>query len=154
MPYTMFATFRMPLPALLAAAALACSKSTSSPPAAEDKISVGGTYQTSVSLIGSTCTGTVVQTFPTIVTHTPGATTLVLTHAGSAYPASLNSTGSFVSTPRSYEIGGSSYMIGITGQFSTTAVDAVVTVQPSVTPPCEFSARWQGPKVGGPNVLP
>jgi hypothetical protein len=117
-------------------------------------LSVGGTYQTAVSLLQTTCVGTQVQTFPTTVTHTPGSSTISLSHAGSTYPGSVDPGGAFRSPEAPYTLAGTTYRISITGSFSTTAMDATVTVTPQVTPPCSFTARWQGPKTGAPNVIP
>jgi hypothetical protein len=117
-------------------------------------LSVGGTYQTAVSLLQSTCVGTVVQTFPTTVTHTPGASSLTVTHAGSVYSGTVSADASFRTPAAPFVISGVTYQIGIAGQFTVSAMDATVTVQAGVQPPCQFTARWVGPKSGAPNVIP
>jgi hypothetical protein len=117
-------------------------------------LSVAGTYQTAVSLLQSTCVGTVVETFPTIVTHTPGASTLTVTHAGSVYTGTVSGDASFRTPPAPFVINRVTYMIDIVGQFTLTAMDATVTVQAGLQPPCQFTARWVGPKTGSPNVIP
>ncbi|MBC7843377.1 MAG: hypothetical protein H7099_13735 [Gemmatimonadaceae bacterium] len=94
------------------------------------------------------------QTFPTTVTHTPGAATLTLTHAGSVYTGTVSSDASFRTPAAPFVIGGVTYQIGIVGQFTLSAMDATTTVQAGVQPPCEFTARWVGPKSGSPNVIP
>jgi hypothetical protein len=138
---------------LLLAAVLACSSSdgNSNP---EPVISVGGTYQTAVTLVENSCSGQTVEQHPTVVNHQPGATTLSLTHAGSSYSGTLAADGSFSTSPVTQFFGGISYTISITGQFSTTAIDALVHVEAARQPPCAFIARWAGPKDGDPNVIP
>jgi hypothetical protein len=123
-------------------------------PTATPVLSVAGTYQTAVSLLQSTCVGTVVQTFPTIVTHTPGASTLTVTHAGSVYTGTVSADASFRTPAAPFVISGVTYQIGLVGQFALTTMDATVTVQAGVQPPCQFTARWVGPKTGAPNVIP
>ena len=117
-------------------------------------LSVGGTYQTAVVLLQSSCQGTQVQTFPTVVTHTVGSSSLTLSPGGSTYSGSVDSTGAFRSPEAPFTIGGTTYRIAITGTFTMTAMDATVTVAPQITPACSFTARWQGPKSGPPNVIP
>lgn len=95
-----------------------------------------------------------VQTFPTIVTHTPGASTLTVTHAGSVYTGTVSSDASFRTPAAPVVIGGVTYQLGIVGQFAVSAMDATVTVQVGAQPPFQFSARWVGPKTGAPNVIP
>lgn len=133
-------------------AILGCGGSSPGPTA--PVLSVAGTYQTAVSLLQSTCVGTVVQTFPTTVTHTPGAATLTLTHAGSVYAGTVSSDGSFRTPAAPFVISGVTYQIGIVGQFTVSAMDATTTVQAGVQPPCQFTARWVGPKSGAANVIP
>ncbi len=123
-------------------------------PVTPSVLSVAGTYQTAVSLLQSTCIGTVVQTFPTSVTHTPGASTLTVSHAGSVYTGTVSSDASFRTPAAPFVISGVTYQIGIVGQFTVSALDATVTVQAGVQPPCQFTARWVGPKSGAPNVIP
>lgn len=135
--------------------AAACGGDDGDAPGTQPRLlSVGGTYQTAVTLLQSTCQGTQVQTFPTTVTHTPGASTLSLSHAGSTYVGTVSANGALTAPNATHTLGGVSYVIGIQGMFTATAMDATVTVAPQVTPPCHFSARWQGPKNGTPNVIP
>jgi hypothetical protein len=49
---------------------------------------------------------------------------------------------------------GINYTISISGQFTETAMDALVVVGAARQPPCSFTARWAGPKSGDPNVIP
>lgn len=123
-------------------------------PGVPSVIRVGGTYQTAVSVIASDCVGQTVEQHPTTVAHVPGATALTLTHAGNSYSGTLDADGSFRTAPVSQVFDGVSYQIGITGRFSTTAIDAEVHVAAARQPPCSFTARWVGPKDGAPNTLP
>ena len=88
------------------------------------------------------------------VATVPGATALSLTHAGSTYNGSIAADGTFTTPTVTQVFGGISYQISIAGQFSETAIDALVTVAAGVQPPCTFSARWAGAKSGAPNVIP
>ena len=131
---------------------LACGGSN--PPSGPRLLSVGGTYQTAVTLIGSTCPNTQVQTFPTTVVHTPGTTTVQLQHAGSTYNGTVANDGTFTTPGQPFTIGGVNYLVAIAGKFEVQAMTATVTVQVVQTTPCDFSARWSGPKQGTPNVFP
>jgi hypothetical protein len=140
-------------PVLFAAVATACSSNGGgNGPGAV--ISVGGTYQTAVTMVSNTCPGQTVQQHPTVVSHTPGANALSLTHAGSTYDGTLASDGTFLTSTVTQVFSGISYDISITGEFTETAMDALVTVQAGRQPPCFFTARWAGPKEGDPNVIP
>ena len=145
-------TFGLLLTAAVVAACSSRSAKTLRPPGGV--ISVGGTYETAVTLVSSTCAGQAVEQHETTVDHTPGATDLALVHAGSRYAGTLAADGRFTTPPVTQVFGGISYRLSITGQFSTTAIDALVTVEADRTPPCTFSARWAGPKDGSPNVIP
>ena len=117
-------------------------------------ISVGGTYQTAVTLVTSDCFDQTVEQHPTIVAHMPGATAVTLTHAGSSYSGTLSADGSFVTTAATQVFGGITYQIAISGRFTLTTLDADVHVAAGQQPPCSFTARWVGPKDGQPNTLP
>jgi hypothetical protein len=138
---------------LVAVVATACS-SNNGGSGPGPVISVGGTYQTAVTMVSNTCPGQTVQTHPTVVSHTPGATALSLTHAGSTYDGTLASDGTFLTSTVTQVFSGIGYDISITGEFTETAMDALVTVQAGRQPPCFFTARWAGPKEGDPNVIP
>jgi hypothetical protein len=138
---------------LVAAVATACS-SNSGGNGPDSTISVGGTYQTAVTMVSNTCPGQTVEQHSTVVNHSPGATALALVHAGSTYNGTLAADGTFLTSTVTQVFGGISYDISITGEFSETAMDALVTVQAGRQPPCFFTARWAGPKSGDPNVIP
>jgi len=139
---------------LLLLAAMAGGRTTGVGGITAPEISVGGTYQTTVTLERSSCPGQTVQTHPTVVTQVPGDTILSLMHAGSTYTGTLAADGSFTTPAVTQVFGSTSYRIGIVGRFSTTAIDALVTVEAGLQPPCSFTARWAGPKSGAPNVIP
>ena len=86
--------------------------------------------------------------------HEPGATAVSFTHAGSTYSGTLDPDGTFATTPVTQVFGGVSFVISLSGQFSETAMNALVQVSAGRQPPCAFTARWQGPKNGDPNVIP
>ena len=104
----------------------------------------------------SGCTGITVQTFPTTVTHAPGATTLSLTHANNTYAGTVQRNGAFSTTPKAVGGGAETHTLTITGTFTTTAIDATVTavVQRTGSADCQYTVKWAGPKQGGPNVIP
>ena len=116
---------------LVAAVAAACSSSTGHPdPDPGPVISVAGTYQTEVTIVSNDCPGQTVQQHPTVVTHIPaGSTALSLRHAGSLYPGTLTADGAFSTPPVMQVFDGISYAISITGQFTETAIDALVLVE-------------------------
>ncbi len=141
---------------LFAAVALvaACGGSSSGPAATE--LRVAGTYDTAVTLQQSGCTGITVQRFVTTVAHTPGASTLTLTHNGLTYSGTVQRNGSFATTPRAVSGNGETHTLAIAGTFTTTAVDATVSaeVQRPGSANCQYTVRWAGPKQGAPNVIP
>jgi hypothetical protein len=142
---------------MLAAAAAACSSGGGGDnpgPDPDPAIHVAGTYQTEVTLVSNTCPGQTVQQHPTVVTHAAGATEVSLAHAGSTYRGTLAADGAFSTPPVTQVFDGISYAISITGQFTETAIDALVLVEAARQPPCAFTARWAGPKSGDPNVIP
>lgn len=144
---------------LIAAVAAACSSCNGDPvpgpdPDPDPVISVGGVYQTEVTLVGNDCPGQTVQTHETVVRHSPGATGLSLLHANSLYSGSVTADGAFSTEPVNQVFGGITYVISITGQFTATTIDAEVHVDAAKQPPCTFTARWAGPKTGEPNVIP
>lgn len=120
----------------------------------EGAISVGGTYQTVVSLVAATCPNPVIEQHPTTVSHVAGTSAIQLLHAGSTYNGQLSASGSFLTQTATQVFSGVAYQIDITGQFTTTAMVADVRVAAGLQPPCTFTARWSGPKAGAPNVIP
>jgi len=140
---------------LVAAVAAACSScNDNTDPGPSPAISVGGTYQTAVTLVSNDCPGQTVEQHSTVVNHVPGGEALSLVHAGSTYSGTLTADGAFTTTPVTQVFDGISYVISISGQFTETTIDAMVLVEAGRQPPCSFTARWAGPKSGDPNVIP
>ena len=147
-----FAFALAPCVALLLASCDGNAQANNPPP--PDQLSVGGTYATEVTLLSSTCSGITVETRPTVVTHTPGATAVTLTHASRPFPGSVANDGAFSTTPVTVSAGGTTSSITIIGTFTITAVEARVDVAVSAATPCTYAVRWAGPKDGAPNVIP
>ena len=135
---------------LLAATVVACSAGGNGP---SPVLSVAGTYRTAVTLVSSGCTGQTVEQHPTIAIHRPGATVVVLSHAGGTYQGTVERDGRFAAAATQI-ISGITYQVTIAGRFSLAALDATVRVDAGIQPPCSFTARWAGPKDGAPNVIP
>ena len=132
--------------AMLLALAVACGGSQQTA-----VLSVGGTYETQVSLLpdGNTCGPVQVQNNQTIVAHSPGSSSLQLTHAAFTYSGTVDRAGNFTISP-TQQLG---FVISIVGQFDRTGFNAVVTVDPQ-QPPCEYKVKWVGTKNGPPNTFP
>jgi hypothetical protein len=139
-------------PIWILAPMVSCGGSGSGSAPAIPGLSVGGTYDTTVTLLsaGNTCGNVTVQNNPTVVDHTPGSASLSLTHAGNVYPGSVDRTGHF-STPA--RVVGGNNNIAITGQFSANGFDATVQVQ-QLSPSCGYQVHWAGSKSGSPNTFP
>lgn len=114
-------------------------------------LSVGGTYETQVTLLpdGNTCGPEQVQNNQTIVAQSPGSNSLSLTHAGFTYSGTVDRTGHFTIPPTQR----SGFVISIAGQFDRTGFTATVTVDPQ-QPPCEYKVGWNGSKDDSPNTFP
>ena len=123
-------------------------------PGAGTAISVGGTYQTAVTMLESTCSDMGVQQHPTVVAHQAGDRVLTVTHAGATYQGILQTNGHFTTPSNTFTIGDVTYAITLAGRFTTTAVDIRADVAAGRQPPCHVAARWSGPKDGPANVLP
>lgn len=100
---------------LVAAVAAACSSGGDSDPGPTTGISVGGTYQTAVTLVSNDCPGQTVEQHSTVVNHVPGGEALSLVHAGSTYSGTLAADGAFSTTPVTQVFDGISYVISISG---------------------------------------
>jgi len=143
-PPTGWKNFVVPL-VYLAALSPGCGGSSGTP-----LLSVGGTYQTQVTLLpGNTCSGVTVQDNPTIVTHNPGAQTLSIRHVSINAAGTIDSTAHFSTDPTMV----SGFTVTITGQFSLTGLDATVTLT-QAQPPCQYMVHWVGTKDGAPNTIP
>ena len=146
--------------AVLALSAAACGGSSSggSPPAPSTPVlSLGGAYQITPTLIANACGQVQVLPGPATVAHTPGATTLTLSHVGQTYSGTVDSRGAFQTVPLAIAVGGGSTdTVAIAGTFNTTGFEATVTVDAAHVgaPQCAYSVRWLGTKQGAPNVIP
>jgi len=117
-----------------------------------EQLSVGGTYDTAVSLLpGNNCSSPQVQNNATTVTQSPGATSLSLTHAGVTYAGTVDMSGAF-SVPAT-PVSNGAYQISIAGQFNATGFTATVHVAQQA-PACQYDVGWVGSKQGPPNTYP
>ena len=123
-----------------------------------ERLSVGGTYATQVSLTQNSCTGITVQSLPTNVGHAAGATTLSVQHGPLTYTGTVTSSGSFTTAPNVVQdpAAGMQTTLTIAGQFSTTGFVADVTanVQKNTPPDCAYTVHWIGTKQGSVNIIP
>jgi len=133
--------------AVLCAVLVACGGSSE-----PRQLSVGGTYPTTVVQVpGGTCGTVQVQNNTTVVTQSPGATTLSLTHAGNTYAGTVTSAGAF--TVAATPVSGGAFTVSMTGQFSPTGFSANVHVVQQ-SPSCSYDVTWTGTKMGAPNTIP
>ena len=142
--------------AVASAVLVAACGGDSNPTPPPTELKVDGTYATNVALTQSTCPSLTVQGNPTTVTHTTGASTLTLTHAGNSYSGTVQRNGAFSTTPKALTAGAETHTLTIAGTFSRTAINATVTavVQRSGSADCQYTVTWIGPKQGAPNVIP
>ncbi len=131
------------------------SSSTSPTTSATPQLQVGGTYATAVTLTESACGAVPVQSQPTTVTHAAGATRLSLTHAGASYAGTVQTDGRFSTDPTIITVSGTANAIRIDGRFTTTGLDAAVTVDQTApgAATCRYLVRWIGTKEGAANVI-
>jgi hypothetical protein len=134
---------------LVVAAAAACSSSDDNTEP-NPVISVGGTYQTAVTMVSNDCPGQTIQQHPTVVSHIPGSTALSLRHAGSTYNGTLTADGAFSTPPVTQVFSGISYVLSIAGQFSATEIDALVQVAAGRQPPAPSPPGGRGPRMAIP----
>jgi hypothetical protein len=134
----------------------ACSGNTP-PGTSEPQLAVGGTYATAVTLEQNTCGAMAVEPRPTTVTHTAGASTLTLAHAGQTYQGTVQRSGAFSTTPRAIAVTGGTHTLTVAGHFLATGFDALVTAdvaQSAAPQTCRYVVHWIGTKQGGANVIP
>jgi hypothetical protein len=117
-------------------------------------LSVGGAYDTHVSLGQNTCGSVTVQDNPTTVVQTPGSHTLTLTHAGITYDGTVQDDGTFTTQPKSVSAGGSQFTISIQGQFSPQGFTATVRVDQTAPTTCFYLVDWNAVKQAGANFFP
>ena len=145
--------------AVLALSAAACGGSSGGPPPAPTTpvLSLGGSYQVTPTLLANGCGQVQVLPGPATVAHTPGATTLSLSHVGQTYSGTVDARGAFQTTPLAIAVGGGSTdTVAIAGTFNATGFEATVTVDAAHAgaPRCAYSVRWLAAKQGAPNVIP
>lgn len=146
---------------VLAAVAPGCGGGSSATPpvptAPSNVLSVAGTYATRATLITerNTCGSVTVQDNPTTVTHTAAGTDLSLSHAGSTYRGTIDTSGRFTSPAANFAFPDADYTIGLTGQFSTTGFTATVELTKRAGgTTCTYAVTWVGTKSGSPNTIP
>ncbi len=116
---------------------------------------MGGSYPTHAALLpGSTCADAAVQDAVTTVTHSPGATTLTLAHAGTSHSGTVDTAGNFQTTPKTVTVSPASFRLTITGHFTLNGLEATVAVEQLQPTSCSYSVQWTGTKSGTPNVIP
>ena len=135
--------------AVCAAMVIACGGSPSS---GGTQLSVAGSYPTAVMLVpGGSCGAVPVQGNTTVVAHSPGASTLTLTHAGNTYAGTVAPGGAFTISPTA--VSGGAATVSMTGQFNATGFTANVHVVQQ-SPTCQYDVTWTGTKTGAPNNIP
>lgn len=119
-------------------------------------LAIAGQYATEVSLEESSCSGIMVQSMTTTVSHEPGATELTLRHAGQTYAGGVERDGAFATEPHDVGSAAELHTLTIAGQFSTTGFEATVdaAVSRNGTPDCDYVVSWVGTKSGEPNTIP
>jgi hypothetical protein len=105
-------------------------------------------------LPGGTSTGVVTQDALTTVDHAAGGTSLTISPAGIAYAGTVDSAGNFQTTPKTVLVAPARYVISVTGHFTTSGLDATVTVAQTDPTSCSYEVQWVGTKSGSPNVIP
>ena len=134
-----------------------CGASSSTSPTPFNVLAVAGTYPTRATVIAerNTCGSVTVQDNPTTVTHPAAGTELALSHAGSTYPGTIDTTGRFTSPAANFAFPDGDYAIGLTGQFSTTGFTATVELTKRAGgTTCTYAVAWVGTKSGSPNTIP
>lgn len=133
------------------------SAAPSAPTAPSNVLSVAGLYPTRATLIAerNTCGSVTVQDNPTTVTHAAAGTDLSLSHAGSTYRGTIDTSGRFTSPPATFTFPDADYTIGLAGQFSTTGFTATVELTKRAGgTTCTYAVAWVGTKSGNPNTIP
>jgi hypothetical protein len=143
--------------ALAFAGILSCGNSNGSVVQPTLPLRVAGSYPTTVAITSDACGGSVVADNPTAVTHIVGAATLSLSHAGSVYSGTIQTNGQFSTTPASAVIGSASYVVAMSGRFTTTGFTSTVTVDKTdAAHPggCRYVVAWTATRSSGQNVIP
>jgi len=125
-------------------------------PDVDPLLSVGGGYETRVTLVASsnTCGNVTVQDNPTTVAQAAGSHSLTVTHAGQTYDGTVGDDGSFATEPKNVSAGGSAFRITITGAFDRQGFQAQVRVEQTAPTSCSYLVDWVGLKQEGANFFP
>ncbi len=120
-------------------------------------LAIAGTYPTTVVLSQSTCPGIAVANATTTITHTAGASTFTLSHAGNDYSGDVTATGDFTTRSKAVSGGGETHTLTIAGRFTATGFTATVSASVArATAPttCSYSVAWTGARTSGTNTFP
>ncbi len=113
-----------------------------------DPAGVAGDYDTTVTLLDSTCEGITVQDNQTTVDQQDGSDTIGLTHGGISYTAELAADGQFTTDAASVEVGATTHALTVHGSFTGSgfraSVLATVTGDASAAGPCTYEVSWVG----------
>lgn len=112
-------------------------------------LSVGGVFDTHVTLGENTCGNVTIMDNPTTVAQTPGSHALTLTHAGITYEGTVDDDGTFEMQPEVVGL----FTITVQGQFTPQGFTASVRVAQSA-PACSYVVHWDGLKQAGANFFP
>jgi hypothetical protein len=108
-----------------------------------------------VALAENGCGAVTVQPLATRVAHTPGSSSIQLTHGPNTFQGTVDPGGAFRTTPRTFADASSSVTLTIDGRFTVGGLEALATVdQAAPSPVCRYVVRWTGTKQGAANVIP
>jgi hypothetical protein len=142
----------------------ACGSSGGGPatPAAP-QLQVGGAYQITKTITENTCDGNLTPAGGSgSVTHAPGGSTFTLSDSFTQFPGTVQANGTFTiaSQATAPHLGAPVTTAFESGRFTTAGLEALVRLDingPLGQPPfsvCRVTQRWQGIKLGSPNVIP
>jgi hypothetical protein len=105
-----------------------------------------GVYDTSVTLLNSTCEGIEVQDAPTTVEQESGSDTIELTHAGTTYTAELAEDGQFTTDVVQVPVAEQTHSLTVHGSFSDQGFRASVLAEVTggAAGPCGYEVAWVG----------
>ncbi len=107
---------------------------------------VAGEYDTTVTLLNSTCADITVQDNPTTVEQEDGSDTVKLTHAGTTYTGELADDGQFSTDAVHVEVEAVTHSLTLHGSFTGAGFRASVlaTVTGGPDGPCTYEVSWVG----------
>ena len=125
-----------------------CGGDDESDGSSSDPTGVEGEYDTTVTLLRSTCNDIRVEDNPTTVEQEEGSDSVELTHAGTTYTAELAGDGQFTTDPISVEVGPTTHTLTVHGVFTgagfRASVLATVTGDDTAAGPCTYEVSWVG----------